>query len=179
VNWYCDTAPGHPVHGPYHDHEYGFPVTDDAVLFERLSLEIFQAGLSWLLILSRREALRKAFAGFVPERVAAFGAAERRRLLDDPAIIRNQRKIDAMLWNASQVVALQKTHGSFAAWIAQRPTPPSLEAWVRLFRGTFRFVGTEVIKEFLMSIGTLPGAHHERCPVYAEILQHTPHWMSV
>ncbi|KAF0113896.1 MAG: tagA [Rhodospirillaceae bacterium] len=147
------------------------------MLFERLSLEIFQAGLSWLLILNRREALRKAFAGFVPERVAAFGAAERERLLTDPALIRNRRKVDAVIHNACRVLALRATHGSFASWIEQPPTPPSLEAWVRVFRGTFRFAGTEVVKEFLMSIGHLPGAHHERCPVYTEILEHHPRWM--
>jgi methyladenine glycosylase len=87
---YCDAAPGHEWHGPYHDREYGFPLEDDADLFERLMLEINQAGLSWLTILKKREAFRPAYGGFQPELVARYRAADRRRLLQDPGIIRNR-----------------------------------------------------------------------------------------
>ncbi len=73
MSGYCDAAPGHEFHGPYHDLEYGLPVRDDAVLFERLVLEINQAGLSWLTILKKRENFRSAFEGFHPETVASFG----------------------------------------------------------------------------------------------------------
>ena len=75
---YCDAASGHQWHGPYHDREYGFPLQDDAALFERLMLEINQAGLSWLTILKKREAFRRAFGGFAPEIVAGYGNADRK-----------------------------------------------------------------------------------------------------
>ena len=78
---YCDVAPGHPFHGPYHDEEYGFPIAGDAALFERLVLEINQAGLSWLTILKKREAFHRAFEGFDPERVARYGARQKARLV--------------------------------------------------------------------------------------------------
>ena len=87
---YCDIAPTHEWHGPYHDTEYGFPLEDDATLFERLVLEINQAGLSWLTILKKREAFRRAYDGFDPEVVARYGARERRRLLADAGIVRNR-----------------------------------------------------------------------------------------
>ncbi|HEV8680253.1 MAG TPA: DNA-3-methyladenine glycosylase I, partial [Stellaceae bacterium] len=77
---YCDFAPGHPLHGPYHDREYGFPAAEEAVLFERLTLEINQAGLSWLTVLRTRPVFRAAFADFAVDRVAAFGDADVARL---------------------------------------------------------------------------------------------------
>ena len=90
---YCLAAPGDPLHGPYHDQEYGFPAEEDAVLFERLVLEINQAGLSWLTVLKKREAFRRAFAGFEIDRVAGFGEADMARLLSDSGIVRNRLKI--------------------------------------------------------------------------------------
>ena len=168
ANWYCDSAPGHPWHGPYHDCEYGFPVADDRVLFERLSLEIFQAGLSWLTVLKKREALNMAFHGFDIAIVAAFGEADRRRLLADAAIIRNRLKIDSVIANARTILDLQHETGSFAGWIAvHHPLP--LPEWVCLFKSRFRFMGGEIVNEFLMSIGYLPGAHRSDCPVFLEI----------
>src|SRR6185312_6838929 len=86
---YCAVAPGHPWHGPYHDTEYGFPTRDEALLFERLVLEINQAGLSWLTILKKRSAFRSAYAGFDVDAVAAFDELDRERLLADAGIIRN------------------------------------------------------------------------------------------
>ena len=97
---YCDIAPSHQWHGPYHDKEYGFPLDDDAALFERLVLEINQAGLSWLTILKKREAFRRAYDGFDPDVVAAYGARDRRRLLADAGIIRNRLKVEAAIANA-------------------------------------------------------------------------------
>lgn len=164
MNWYCDVAPGHPVHDPYHAREYGFPTDDEQVLFERLSLEIMQAGLSWELILKRRPGLNAAFEGFDVDRVAAYGDAERARLLADARIIRNRRKVDAIIANAGRIIAQRETHGSFAAWIAAHH-PRRLPDWVKLFRKTFVFTGPEVVNEFLMSIGYLPGSHAEDCPV--------------
>jgi DNA-3-methyladenine glycosylase I len=176
VSWYCDIAPGHPVHGPYHDREYGFPLQDDAALFERLSHEINQAGLSWLLILKRREAFRRAFERFDVDRVAGYGAADRRRLLGDPGIIRNRRKVDAVIENARRIAGLRESHGSFAAWLAAHHPRPKPD-WVRLFKETFVFTGGEITGEFLMSIGYLPGAHRIDCPAYARIAALAPPWV--
>lgn len=163
---YCDSAPGHPLHGPYHDHEYGFPQRDDAVLFERLLLEINQAGLSWETMLRKREGFRLAYDGFDIDRVAGYGDAERARLLADPGIIRNRLKVDAAIHNAQVIRSLRDSHGSFAAWLdAHHPLEKA--QWVVLFKRVFRFTGGEITGEFLMSLGYLRGAHREDCPVFA------------
>jgi DNA-3-methyladenine glycosylase I len=172
---YCDIAPGHEWHGPYHDGEYGFPLSGDAELFERLVLEINQAGLSWLTILKKREAFRRAYGGFDPEVVARYGARDRRRLLADAGIIRNRLKIDAAIANATTILELRDTHGSFAGWL-ETHHPRSKAEWVKLFKQTFRFTGGEIVGEFLMSIGCLPGAHTADCPVAARILALEPMW---
>lgn len=176
MSGYCQSAPGHPVHAPYHDREYGFPVTDDQVLFERLCLEIFQAGLSWLIVLKKRPALNAAFDGFDPARIAGYDDGDVARLLADAGIIRNRRKIAATIENAKRFKALQVDHGSFSHWLAAHH-PRDKADWVKLFRQTFVFMGGEVVGEFLMSIGYLPGAHHPGCPVFAELAQIEPPWM--
>ena len=173
---YCDFAPGHEWHGPYHDLEYGFPLTDDAALFERLMLEINQAGLSWLTVLKKRAAFRRAFEGFDPAVVAGYRARERRRLLKDAGIIRNRLKVDAAIANAQRILDLQQSHGSFAAWLAAQH-PSSKEEWVALFKQTFRFTGGEIVGEFLISTGYLEGAHATDCPVYARVMRVKPAWM--
>lgn len=175
--WYCDIAPGHPHHGPYHAEEYGFPQTADDVLFERLVLEIMQAGLTWELILRRRSGMREAFEGFHLETVAAYGEADRARLLADARIIRNRLKVDAIIDNAGRILALRAEYGSFHGWLAAHH-PRALPDWVKLFRRTFRFCGPEVVNEFLMSLGWLPGAHSDDCPVQARILALNPPWRS-
>ena len=172
---YCLAAPSHPLHGPYHEHEYGFPADDESVLFERLVLEINQAGLSWLTILKKREAFRRAYGGFDPEVVAHYGKAEHKRLLADAGIIRNRLKVDAAIANAQRILELRKTHGSFAGWLAAHH-PRTRDEWVKLFKHTFRFTGGEIVGEFLMSIGYLPGAHAPSCPVYSQILERRPPW---
>lgn len=177
MNWYCDAAPGHPVHAPYHDREYGFPQDDDRVLFERLCLEIMQAGLSWEIVLKKRAGMVKAFDGFDPAVVAAYGETETARLLGDPAIIRNRRKVAACIENARRLLMLRAEHGTFAAWIHANH-PLTKDEWVKLFRKTFVFMGGEVVNEFLMSIGYLPGAHREDCPVFARIAGLGPAWMA-
>ena len=176
MSGYCDSAPGHEFHGPYHDTEYGFPTDDETVLFERLAMEIMQAGLSWLLILKKRAAMQKAFAGFKVDKVAKFGDADVARLLDDKGIIRNRLKIKAIIENARRIQDLRNSHGSFAVWIdAQHPLPKA--DWVKLFKKTFKFTGGEITGEFLMSIGYLPGAHRDSCPVQARIAKKKPAWM--
>ena len=173
---YCEVSKDHPIHGPHHDTEYGRPVSDDDVLLERIALEINQAGLSWLLVLKKRAALNAAFEGFKPDRVALYGEAEIARLLDDAGIIRNRRKIAAVIENARRICAIQKSHGNLAAWIEEHH-PLHLPDWVKLMRKTFVFMGPEVVNEFLLSIGYLPGAHDPRCPVGREIAALTPAWM--
>ena len=127
TTYYCDIAPGHEWHGPYHESHYGFPIADDNELFERLILEINQAGLSWLTILKKREAFRAAYRGFDPAVVARFGARDVRRLMADAGIIRNRLKIEAAIANAKTVLALRQSHGSFAGWLdGHRPTVAAL-----------------------------------------------------
>jgi DNA-3-methyladenine glycosylase I len=172
---YCLAAPGHPLHGPYHDREYGFPASDESVLFERLMLEINQAGLSWLTVLRKRDAFRAAFADFSVDRVAAFGAEDIARLLADPGIVRNRQKIAAAIANARRIQELRGSHGSFLGWLdAHHPRP--LAEWTRLFRQNFRFTGGLIVGEFLMSLGYLAGAHEADCPVYRRILALAPPW---
>jgi DNA-3-methyladenine glycosylase I len=178
MSWYCDVAPGHPLHGPYHDNEYGFPLEDEAALLERLSLEIFQAGLSWLIVLKKRPATVAAFDGFDVDTVAGYGAGDVARLLGNPGIIRNRRKVGAIIENARRLRDLRQSHGGFAAWIAAHH-PRGKDEWVKLFRETFRFTGGEVVGEFLMSIGYLPGSHRDDCPVFGRIARLDPPWARV
>ena len=175
MSTYCDFAPGHPLHGPYHDAEYGFPLTGDDALFERLILEINQAGLSWELMLKRRESFRRAYHGFSVAKVARYGKRDVNRLLADPGVIRNRLKIEAAIANAGRILVLAAEHGSFARWI-EAHHPLDKPEWVKLFRKTFRFAGPEIVGEFLMSIGYLPGAHRETCPVYKRIAKLKPAW---
>jgi DNA-3-methyladenine glycosylase I len=138
-------------------------------------LEINQAGLSWLTILKKREAFRRAYDGFDPVVVAGYRARDRRRLLADAGIIRNRLKVDAAVANAATILELRASHGSFAAWL-EAHHPRSKAEWVKLFKSTFRFTGGEIVGEFLMSIGYLPGAHAPECPVYRRILTLRPMW---
>ncbi|MGE0719816.1 MAG: DNA-3-methyladenine glycosylase I [Alphaproteobacteria bacterium] len=175
MSGYCTAAPGHEWHGPYHDGVYGFPVADDDALFERLVLEINQAGLSWLTILKKWAAFRAAFDDFSIDRVAAYGEADRARLLADAGIVRNRLKVDAAIDNARRIQALRATHGSFKGWLDYHH-PLAKEEWVKLFRKTFRFTGGEIVGEFLMSTGYLPGAHHAGCPVHARVVAAGAPW---
>jgi DNA-3-methyladenine glycosylase I len=163
------------LHKDYHDHHYGFPITDDNELFERLVLEINQAGLSWETILKKQEGFRKAYRDFEIKKVAAFKEKDRERLMNDPAIIRNRLKINAAIENAQTLLKIQKEHGSFLRWI-QSHHPLPKEEWVKLFKKTFRFTGGEIVNEFLVSTGFLPGAHTPGCPVYKKVMKTKPAW---
>jgi len=173
---YCDFAPEHPVHGPYHDHEYGFPQTRESDLFERLVLEINQAGLSWETILKKREGFRSAYSGFDVDKVAGYGEKDRARLLADAGIIRNRLKVEAAIHNAQVIRGLRDSHGGFLRWLEAHHPLPKAE-WVKLFKKTFRFTGGEITGEFLMSLGYLPGAHREDCPVFERAAKSKPAWM--
>ncbi|MCP2040896.1 DNA-3-methyladenine glycosylase I [Neisseria sp. HSC-16F19] len=159
----------------YHDRVYGFPVADDAVLFERLVLEINQAGLSWTLILKKQASFQAAYAGFDIAAVAAFDDGDRARLLADAGIVRNRLKINAAIHNAQQILRLQQSHGSFKNWLDAHH-PQDLAAWVKLFKREFKFVGGEIVNEFLMSCGYLPGAHQPGCAVYDDVCAAMPPW---
>lgn len=173
---YCVISRGHPVHGPHHDLEYGRPVTADDVLLERIAMEIMQAGLSWLLVLNKRAALDRAFADFDPDTVAGFGKRDVNRLLKDAGIIRNRRKIEAIIENARRLRAIRESHGGFAPWLdAHHPLP--LSEWIKVMKKTFVFMGPEVVNEFLMSTGYLPGAHDADCPRFREVAKLKPAWM--
>lgn len=176
MSGYCDFAPGHPLHGPYHDREYGYPQRDESVLFERLLLEINQAGLSWETILKKREGFRRAYHGFDVDRVARYGERDRARLLADPGIIRNRLKVEAAIHNAQVIRGLRKSHGGFVQWLDAHH-PLAKPEWVKLFKRTFRFTGGEITGEFLMSLGYLPGAHRQDCPAFARAARRRPAWM--
>jgi len=168
MSGYCLIAPGPPVHGHYHDHEYGFPQRDERELFERLLLEINQAGLSWETILKKREGFRAAYSQFDVDTVAGYGERDVERLLNDAGIIRNRLKVHAAIHNAQVIQQLRASHGSFAAWLDAHH-PRDKAEWVKLFKKTFRFTGGEITGEFLMSLGYLPGAHSPDCPVYKRL----------
>jgi DNA-3-methyladenine glycosylase I len=172
---YVHSGDAHAVHVDYHDHEYGFPLRDDAMLFERLVLEINQAGLSWETILKKKASFHEAYDGFDIERVAGYEEADVERLLGNPGIIRNRLKVAAAIENARRILAIQKEFGSFAGWLDAHH-PRTKEEWVTLFRRTLKFTGGEIVGEFLMSTGYLPGAHDEDCPVGKRILQLNPPW---
>ncbi len=174
---YCDFATGHAVHDHYHATEHGFPSRDESVLFERLCLEIMQAGLSWEIVLKRRATMRIAFDGFDVDRVSAFGPADVARLLADPGIIRNRLKVDAIISNARAIQGLRQSHGGFFEWLDTHH-PLEKPEWVKLFRRTFRFTGGEIVGEFLMSLGWLPGAHAADCPVHQRVMACNPRWCS-
>ncbi|MES2004823.1 MAG: DNA-3-methyladenine glycosylase I [Bacteroidota bacterium] len=164
------------LHKAYHDHLYGFPIQEDNELFCRLVLEINQAGLSWETILKKEAGFRKAYHNFNIKKVAAYKDTDRERLLADAGIIRNRLKINAAIENAGTILLLQKEFGSFAKWLElQHPKPK--EEWVKLFKKTFRFTGGEIVNEFLMSAGYLPGAHTPDCPVFKKVQKAKPAWL--
>ncbi len=175
---YCGDSQKDPWNRQYHNEEYGFPIADDNQLFERFVLEINQAGLSWSTILRKQEAFREAYAGFDIRKVANFDEGDRARLLSDVGIIRNRLKVNAAITNAQRILELSREYGSFKAWLDAHH-PRSKAAWVMLFKKHFVFVGGEIVGEFLMSAGYLPGAHEETCPVYAKILALKPAWAQV
>jgi DNA-3-methyladenine glycosylase I len=159
----------------YHDTQYGFPIREDNALFERLVLEINQAGLSWLTILKKADNFRRAYEGFDVDRVSGYGEDDRARLLADAGIVRNRLKVDAAIENARRIQTLRTDHGSFANWLDMNH-PMTKDAWTRVFRKTFVFTGGEIVREFLISTGYLAGAHDETCPVFSIVAAQRPPW---
>ena len=173
---------GDPAYRAYHDEEWGTPVTDDVRLFEKLALEGFQSGLSWLTILRKREAFRRAFAGFDFRRVARFGARDVERLLGDASIVRHRGKIESTVNNARRAVELVEAEGSLAAFVwrfepdeAARPrrmtrkalheltqTEASRALGKELKRRGWTFVGPTTMYAFMQAMG-LVNDHLDGC----------------
>ncbi|MGO9931363.1 MAG: DNA-3-methyladenine glycosylase I [Steroidobacteraceae bacterium] len=176
----CAWCPADPLYVAYHDNEWGVPIHDDAKLFEMLCLEGAQAGLSWITVLRKRETYRKAFDDFDAEKMARYDAAKRRRLLQDPGIIRNRLKVDAFIANARAYLAIRSSHGSFGGYIWQftrgkvlrrRPLYLGLVAQstahsdamaADLKRRGFRFVGSTICYAFMQAVGIVD-EHQRHC----------------
>jgi DNA-3-methyladenine glycosylase I len=165
---FCQTQPEDSLHRIYHDTQYGFPLDDDDALFGRLILEINQAGLSWNTILRKADNFHIAYDGFAVDKVANYSKQDYERLMVDAGIVRNRLKINAAIVNAQRILELQREHGSFKSWLDKHKDFSKAE-WTKLFKNTFKFTGGEIVNEFLMSTGYLPGAHDENCHVYQKI----------
>jgi len=165
VNNNVSELPDFLLHKYYHDNQYGFQITDDNELFGRLILEINQAGLSWTLMLRKQESFRDAYSHYSIEKIAAYNEEDRERLMQNPGVIRNRLKINAAIVNAKKILELKAEFGSFKNWLDAH-YPLTLAEWIKLFKKTFKFTGGEIVNEFLMSTGYLPGAHSPDCPVY-------------
>jgi DNA-3-methyladenine glycosylase I len=181
--WWADSAPEYRA---YHDHEWGFPVSDDVRLFEKLSLEGFQAGLSWLTILRKREAFRRAFAGFEFERIARFDERDVTRLLGDAGIVRHRGKIEAVVNNARRAVELALAEGSLAAYawrfepearterldrerLAELAATAESTALAKdLKRRGWRFVGPTTVYAFMQAMG-LVNDHLGACDAWESV----------
>lgn len=156
----------------YHDTEYGVRIEDDNELFCRLIMEINQAGLSWRTILMKENGFRKAYHNFSIKKVAAYNEKDIARLMNDASIIRNRLKINAAMYNAQKLLKIQKEFGSFRTWldVQAKDMKHDKTAWLKLFKSHFKFVGGEIVGEFLMSIGMLPGSHDKNCLRFRRML---------
>ncbi len=176
----CQWCRASPEYRRYHDEEWGFPVTDDRRLFEKICLEGFQAGLSWLTILNKREAFRKGFANFEAEEVVRFGDADIARLLADAGIVRHRGKIEATINNAQRVIELRQEFSSLAAYAwryepeaasrppellagsAPGPSPEAVAMSKDLKQRGWSFVGPTTVYAFMQAMG-LVNDHHQQC----------------
>jgi DNA-3-methyladenine glycosylase I len=170
----------------YHDDEWGVPLHDDIKIFEFMVLDAFQAGLSWLIVLKKREEFRKAFAGFDPKLVAEFGEKEINDLLNNPGIIRNKQKINATIINAQRFLKIQEEHGSFDKYIwsftngkvirnkwktlSQLPARTELSDRISkdLINHGFKFVGSTICYAFMQAMGIV-NDHIVTCYKYKEL----------
>lgn len=175
---YCSNQNAKQIHKDYHDFHYGFPIEDDNELFGRLILEINQAGLSWETILNKQENFKKAYSTFEIEKVAKYADKDIERLLGDAGIIRNKLKVNAAIHNAQQIIHIKEEFGTFKQWL-DKNHPLSKDEWTKLFKKTFKFVGGEIVNEFLMSTGYLSGAHDKDCPIFEKITTVKPKWMEI
>ena len=173
---YCVELESTNLHVIYHDTLYGFPIHNDDELFGRLILEINQAGLSWELMLKKAEFFKEAFDQYSISKIAVYDEEKVAQLLMNEKIIRNKLKIRSVIHNAQVILGLQKEYGSFEKWLNFHH-PKTKEEWTALFKKTFKFTGGEIVNEFLMSTGYLPGAHEESCEVFKIIKDKKPKWI--
>lgn len=157
----CGWVKNDPLLIQYHDESWGVPPEDDDEAFEALTLEIFQAGLSWRTVLAKRGAFRRSFAGFQAAEVALFDSGDVARLALDAGIIRNRQKIEATIANAREVLAIQRDADTFLGWLNQLPADP--EAAFIVLRPRFRFFGRTTCESFLEAIGKIPIQHDPGC----------------
>ncbi|MFO0600654.1 MAG: DNA-3-methyladenine glycosylase I [Myxococcaceae bacterium] len=166
----CSWCEGDELMVAYHDEEWGFPVRDDAAVFEKLTLESFQSGLSWRTILHKREHFRRAFRGFDLKRVAKFGAKDITRLLGDEGIVRHRGKIEAAIHNAGCALRVIETEGSMAEFFWNFPGSKAKDGTAlskELARRDFRFVGPTTVYAFMQAMG-LVNDHAPSCFVRAK-----------
>lgn len=161
----CQWAATDPMLAAYHDDEWGVPIRSDSGHLERMSLEVFQCGLSWKIVLQKRPAFRKLFHGFKVDRVAAFKARDINKICDDPAIIRNRRKIEAVVFNARAFLEIAGRHRSYSRWFDRLPAATARERaeLFKEFRETFKFMGPETTKCYLMGVGKIDPEHDRKC----------------
>lgn len=184
----CFWSDGSPLYDGYHDREWGWPVVDDIRLFEKISLEGFQAGLSWITILKKREAFRAGFDGFDFRKVAAYTEADVQRLLGDAGIVRHRGKIEAVIHNAGRAIELQREFGSLARYfwgyevdVSQRPkrltvevlrsfttAPEAIALSKDLKKRGWKFVGPTTMYAFMQAMG-LVNDHQHDCHVRAAV----------
>jgi DNA-3-methyladenine glycosylase I len=167
---FCKNLPIDNIHKIYHDQYYGVELTNDFELFGRLILEINQAGLSWETILKKQEFFYEAFDKYDFYKIAVYDDSKIESLLQNKGIIRNKLKINAVIHNANKMIEIVEQNGSFLNWLSLQ-AEISLEEWVKLFKKNFKFVGKEIVNEFLMSINLLPGAHNTDCEKYKQNLK--------
>jgi len=140
---------------------------DDNELFGRLIMEINQAGLSWNTILQKYDGLKEAYSNFNIEQIASYNEENISNLMTNKNIIRHELKIRSIVYNAHQILGIQKEFGTFKNWILLQ-NQISIENWVKLFKKNFKFVGKEIVNEFLTSNGIIEGAHDKTCPLYTK-----------
>ena len=165
---YCEAVRNLPLdnlHRQHHDTEHGFKAKNDDDLFRRLILEINQAGLSFDIVLKKKEQIYKKFSSI--KKTARYANKDINRLINNPSIIRNKLKIRAIIFNAIKILEIQDKYGSFKSWLDSY-YPQSKENWINLFKKTFKFTGPEIVNEFLMGTCYLPGAHTSSCKFYTQ-----------
>ena len=159
---YCQNQPEESIHRWYHDTVYGRMSKNDNELFGRLIMEINQAGLSWNIVLRKYDGIKKAYGDFDILKISHFDDQKISHLMNDKNIIRHELKIRCIVYNASQILRIQKEFGTFQRWILEN-RQNSIENWTKLFKKNFKFVGKEIVKEFLISNGIIEGAHNKDC----------------
>jgi len=172
---HCRTLPIDNIHRIHHDTNYGIVSEKDDEIFGRLILEINQAGLSWDTILKKEENFRKAYSNFDIKTIANYQEKDFERLMSDAGIIRNRLKINAAVYNANQILKIQQEYGSFFEWIKIQ-NAAEIQDWVKIFKKQFKFVGGEIVNEFLMTIGRIGHSHSEDCERYSLYMLSKAKW---